>query len=140
LTVHILTRGRALAAALALVAAQACSFSVSTANLSSLKLGKDKDAAQETSTFKPSDLVYAVAVVSNAGEDVKVKGRLAVVDVEGEKAGPIPSTESTVDLPGGGTASFTLSPPPSGWPAGKYKIEVLVNGTSAGSKDFEVAP
>jgi hypothetical protein len=27
---------------------------------------------------------------------------------------------------------------PSGWPKGKYKVEILLNGAPAGSEDFEV--
>ena len=27
---------------------------------------------------------------------------------------------------------------PSGWPVGKYKVEVSVDGSPAGSKEFEV--
>ena len=29
---------------------------------------------------------------------------------------------------------------PGGWPAGKYKVEIGVDGSPAGSKDFEVKP
>ena len=27
---------------------------------------------------------------------------------------------------------------PDGWPKGKYKVEITLNGTSVGSKDFEI--
>ena len=37
--------------------ALACNFSASTANISSLKVSKDKAASQETSTFAPTDTV-----------------------------------------------------------------------------------
>jgi hypothetical protein len=112
----------------------ACSFSASTANISSLKLGKDKSVGTETSTFSPSDTVYAVATIGNAPGKVKVKGRLVIEDAPGEK-GP----EDTVVLPGSGTATFTFTPPPSGFPAGKYKIEVTMMNENGEQKDQKSA-
>jgi hypothetical protein len=122
-----------------LVSAAACSFSVSTANLSSLKLSKDKGAAQETSKFATDDTIYGVAEVSNAPGKVKVNGRLIIDDVEGEQSGPVPGLEKTVDLPGSGTATFTFSPPPAGWPKGKYKVEVLMLNEGGEQKDQKTA-
>ena len=120
---------------LLMVTVSACHFSISTANLSSLKVAKDKSASQVTSNFGTSDTVYAVAVVSNAPSAVKVKGRLAVEDVPGQKSGPIPQFETSVDLPGSGTATFTFSPPTAGWPKGKYKVEVFMLNEDGEQKD-----
>ena len=38
-----------------IIASMACNFSVSTANLSDLKFGKDKDANGAGTAFKPED-------------------------------------------------------------------------------------
>lgn len=119
------------------VAASACSFS--TANLSGLKVGKDKGVTQETSSFGANDTIYSIAEISNAPGNVKVTGRLAVEDVEGQPSGPIPGLEKTLDLPGSGTADFTFSPPSAGWPKGKYKIEVLMLNESGEQKDQKSA-
>ena len=123
----------AIATGLLLAVVLACN--VSTANLSSLKIGKDKTASSESSTFGPNDTVYAVGTVSNAPGKVKVKGLLAFEDVEGQKAGPIPGLEKTLDLEGSGTATYTFTPPPEGWPKGKYKIEVILMDESGTQKD-----
>ena len=122
-----------------LLAELACTFSVSTANISSLKLGKDKSVSQETSAFSPSDTIYAVPVISNAPDKVKVKGYLVVEDVPGQQSGPISGLESTVELPGSGSATFTFSPPASGWPKGKYKLEVLMLNEKGEQKDQKTA-
>lgn len=108
---------------------------VSTANLSSLKIGKDKAVSSESSSFGPNDTVYAVGTVSNAPGKVKVKGLLAFEDVEGQKPGPVPGLEKTLDLEGSGTATYTFTPPPDGWPKGKYKIEVILMDESGAQKD-----
>jgi hypothetical protein len=107
-----------------------CKFSASTANISGLKIGKDKSVGAETSTFAPNDIVYAVATISNSPGKVKVKGRLVPEDAPGEK-GP----EDTVELPGSGTATFTFTPPASGFPPGKYKIEVIMMNEEGEQKD-----
>lgn len=124
---------------LLLVADLACNFSVSTANISSLKLGKDKSVSQEASSFSTGDTIYAAAVISNAPGNVKVKGRMVVEDVAGQQSGPIPGLETTVDLAGSGTATFTFSPPTAGWPKGKYKLEALMLNENGEQKDQETA-
>lgn len=111
-----------------------CNFSASTANISGLKLSKDKAAATETSTFAPNDTVYAVATIGNSMSKVKVKGRLIVEDAPGEK-GP----EDTVELPSSGTATFTFTPPATGFPPGKYKIEVIMMNENGEQKDTKSA-
>jgi hypothetical protein len=119
--------------------ALACNFSASTANISDLKLSKDQAGTQQTSSFAPADTVYAVATVSNAPGAVKVTGRLVIEAVEGEQSGPIPGLEKTLDLPGSGTATYTFTPPPSGFPAGKYKVEVLMLNEAGEQKDQKSA-
>jgi len=122
-----------------LVAVLACKFSASTANISALKLSKDKSASAETSTFEANDTVYAVATISNAPGKVKVKGRLSFEDVAGQQPGPIPGLETTLDLAGSGTATFNFTPPPDGWPKGKYKVEVMLLTEEGEQKDQKSA-
>ena len=127
----------AICSVLLLLVILACSMS--TANLSSLKVSKDKAGSSETSTFGPNDTVYVVGTVSNAPGKVKVKGLLAFDDVAGQQPGPIPGLEKTLDLEGSGTATYTFTPPPAGWPKGKYKVEVTLMDDSGAQKDQKSA-
>lgn len=122
-----------------LATALACNFSASTANISSLKLSKDKAATTEASSFAAADTIYAVAVISNAPDKLKAKGRLSAVQVEGLDAGPIPGAETTLDLPGSATATFTFTPPPAGWPPGSYKVDVEMLNEAGEKKDEKSA-
>lgn len=122
-----------------LATALACNFSASTANISSLKISKEKGAATETTTFAPNDTVYAVATISNAPGALKAKGILSAESVEGLEAGPIPGAQTTLDLPGSATANFTFTPPPTGWPAGRYKVDVHMLDESGEKKDEKSA-
>lgn len=132
-------RNAALALGLLIAFGLACNFSASTANISGLKLGKDKEAKSETSSFGASDTVYAVATVSNVPDKVKVKGRLVVEDVAGQETGPIPGLENTVELPSDGTATYNFTPPTAGWPKGKYKVEVIMTNEAGEQKDQKSA-
>ncbi len=118
--------------------AVACNFSASTANISDLKVGKDADVSQATTSFGAADTIHAVATVSNVPGTVKVTGRLVVEDVEGQQPGPT-GLEKTLELPGDGTAKFTFTPMPAGWPEGKYKIEVLLLDESGKQQDQKTA-
>jgi hypothetical protein len=115
----------------------ACNYS--TAHLSSLKIGKDRTVTNESSTFASTDPIYAVATVSNAPGKVQVKGQLVVEDVPGEKPGPVPTLAKTLDLDGSSTATFSFTPPANGWPAGKYKIEVIMLNDKGEQKDQKSA-
>lgn len=127
------------ASALLVGVALSCKFGATTANISSVKVGKDKPVSSETSTFAPSDTIYAVGTVSNSPGKVKVKGVVAFDDVSGQTAGPVPGAEATVELPGSGTATFTFTPPTIGWPAGKYKIEVTMTDDNGKQVDQKTA-
>jgi hypothetical protein len=118
--------------------ATACNFSASTAHINSVKTGKDKAMTQETATFAPTDTIYGVADIGNAGK-TKEKIRLIVVDVAGQQAGPIAALDQTVDLESGQNANFNYSPPPAGWPAGKYKVEVSMMDDAGVQKDQKTA-
>ena len=123
--------------------ATACSFSVSTANIGGLKMGKDEALQQETNTFEADDTLYSVVTIANNPGTVSVKGRLHVVEIEGQTPGPIQGLETTVTVLGSNTATFHFTKPNNGWPAGKYKFEALMlneNGETKDSKsqDFTV--
>lgn len=125
--------------AVLLLSASACNVSVSTAHISSLKLGKDQQASTETTKFASGDTIFAVADVSNVPSKVKVTGRLAVENVAGQNVGPIPGLEKTLDMAQSGTATFNFTPPPTGWPAGKYKVEVVMVNDAGEQKDQKSA-
>ena len=116
-----------------MVAALACK-SAPIDSISSVKIGNDKDVSTEHSSFGPKDTIYVVTVLSNAGK-AKVKGRVVVEDVAGANPGPIPGTEVTNELQFANNVTFTYTPPTRGWPAGKYKVEVILMNEDGEQKD-----
>lgn len=117
----------ALVFGLMLAAILACNFSATTANISSLKIGKDEEAKTEASEFKPSDVVYAVAQVSNTSDTHKVKARVLYDDVRGQDSGKlVPGLETTLDVPGARPVMLNFTGPAKNWLPGRYKIEVTM--------------
>jgi hypothetical protein len=117
----------ALALGLMLAAVLACNFSATTANLSSLKIGKDQEVKSEANEFKPSDVVYAVAQVSNTSDTHKVTARVLFDDVKGQDSGKVvPGLETTLDVPGARPVMLNFTGPGKNWPNGRYKIEVTM--------------
>ena len=126
----------ALSVAVVLTVASACSFT--TANISGLKLSKDKDGRNETNTFAPGDSIYARAAVSNVPSKVTLKFRLFTEDVEGQpKNSPVPQFDVSVEMPSDGVGTYSLTPPNAGWPVGKYRIDVAMLIESGEQKDQE---
>ena len=115
------------------LAASACNFSFSTANISNFKAAKDKAGTQETTSFKGGESLHAKAVVSNAGK-VSVKFYLLADEVAGLKKGDvIPGSEVKVDLPSSGTADFDVTFPPA-W-SGKYTVVADLLNESGDKKE-----
>jgi hypothetical protein len=126
----------ALCLGLILAAALACNFSASTANISSVKIGKDEKATTDTATFSPKDKVYVVATLSNTSDKWKIRCRLYFDDVAGQKNGEmVPESEKTLDLESAGTATFWYTWGGDGWPAGKYRAEVVMLNDKGEEKD-----
>ena len=123
-----------------LVTALACNFSASTANISSLKLSKDEAGKNEASSFGPGETVYAIAAVSNVPGKVKVKFRFFTEDVQGQPANaPVEAFDRTLEVSDDRYLHYFASPPPQGWPPGKYRIEAVMMTESGEQKDQESA-
>lgn len=130
----------ALGLGLVLAVALACNFNMSTANISSLKVGKDEKATTDTATFGPKDKVYLIATLSNTSSKHKMRCRLYFDDVKGQKSGEmIPESEKVIELPSAGTATFWYTWGGAGWPNGKYKAEVVMINEQGEEKDKKTA-
>jgi hypothetical protein len=107
-------------------------FKVATISLGKA-IGSDKTISEPATTFGPNDTIYASVASEGSAPSVTVKARWTYGD-----AGQLVSeSEQTIAPTGPAATEFHISKP-SGWPAGKYKVEISVDGTPAGSQDFEV--
>ena len=94
----------------------------------------DKTISGSTDSFKPNDTIYASIATEGSAPTAALKARWTY---QGGQV--VNESTQTIAATGDARTEFHVSKP-DGWPAGKYKLEVLVNGSSAATKDFEVAP
>ena len=93
----------------------------------------DKRISDKTDTFKPTDTIY----VSIATEGTSPGAVLAAHWTY--KDGVLVKHDETTIAPTGKAQTEFHIAKPGGWPAGDYKVEVMLDGASAGSKSFKVA-
>jgi hypothetical protein len=104
--------------------------------VTSVDLGKgitaDKMVANSTSDFSPRDTIYVSVATEGASAAASLKARWTFEDGQ-----VVDETTQSVAPTGPARTEFHISKP-SGWPVGKYKVEITLDGGLAGSKDFEV--
>lgn len=124
--------------ALALLALtfSACSFSFSTANISSFNFGKNESATPPATIFNVGEKIYAVAAVSNAMGKYKMKFNLTYDNVPGKSKGETIGTRD-IDFDGSSSVTFNFSSPLPG----DYKVEATLldeEGKEIGKKSGTV--
>lgn len=108
----------------------------STVAVTEIDLGRslntDLTIKDNTGEFRPTDVVYASVETKGSGS--------ATVGVRWTDANNQLIDETSRTITAGNEPArteFHISKP-DGWPVGRYRVTVFVNGTEAGFKDFEV--
>ena len=106
------------------------------ASIAEVQLGRhlsaDKRVSDATTTFSPRDTIYAVAVTQGSSPNATVTARWTY-----EEGGQVVKEDSrSIAASGTEATEFHISKP-SGWPKGKYRVTLTLNGSTE-SKDFEV--
>ncbi len=95
-------------------------------------IGLDRRVTAETDDFRPSDTIYAVITTDGSAANAPLTARWIFQDGQ-----TVEESTQTISPTGPAFTEFHISKP-SGWPEGKYKVEILLNGASVGTKEFEV--
>jgi hypothetical protein len=106
-------------------------FRVASIELGSA-VGADKRVTAPTQTFTPSDKIYASVASEGSAASVTLSARWTYED------GQLVHEATETLAPSGPAVTEFHIEKPSGWPTGKYKVEIASNGQPAGSKEFEV--
>ncbi len=108
----------------------------SAVRVSDVKLGRaigaDKRLTEETDDFRPTDVIYAVVETQGSGSPAALQARWTYEDGQ-----VVDESRQNISAAGGDFTEFHISKP-SGWPKGKYKVEILLDGQPADTEDFEV--
>jgi hypothetical protein len=106
--------------------------------VSRIDLGNAIDAQKRvpapSAVFAPTDTIYASIQTDGAAPKVTLLARWTYED------GQVVSEGSEVIAPTGPAATEFHITKPSGWPAGRYQVEITADGAPAGSQAFEVKP
>lgn len=114
--------------------------STATAMVTAIDLGNsagsDMRIAAPMTSFGKMDTIIAAVSTSTSQANATVPGKLAAKWTYQD--GQVINEESRdVNLLGDGVTDFQISKP-GGWPAGKYKLEISLDGRMVQGKDFEV--
>ena len=96
-------------------------------------VGSDKKVGNQTTTFGVRDTMYVAVITDGAARDAKLTTKWTFNDRQ-----VVDESSQTISPSGGETATEFHVVKKSAWPKGKYKVEVMLNGVSAGTKDLEV--
>jgi hypothetical protein len=120
------------------LAASALGFAQGPARMSEMRTSRSVDPKIQ-SPINPSATfglqpvpIFITARIADA--PAATKARIAAVYLEG--AAKQVAVYDYPNLNGSGYISFKLSPPPSGWPKGKYRAEFFLDGAFRGSIGF----
>ena len=95
-------------------------------------LKADKTISDTSNSFKANDTIYASIATVGTAPTAVLKARWTYQDGQ-----VVNESTQTIAPTGDARTEFHISKP-DGWPTGKYKLEVFLNGSSAATKDFEV--
>jgi hypothetical protein len=95
-------------------------------------IGADKRVTTPTTTFGRRDTIYVSVATEGAAPSKTVAAKWTFQN------GKVVKEQSEAIAPSGPAATEFHIAKASPWPVGKYKVEITVDGTSAGSKDFEI--
>ena len=105
-------------------------------NVTAVELGNAVDADRRvrapTTSFAPSDTIYASIRSEGSGPDVTLTARWSYQD------GQVVEETSQVIVPRGPAATEFHISKADGWPTGQYKLEVIANGAPVATKEFSV--
>ena len=96
-------------------------------------IGDDKKIKEASTVFAPKEMIYVVILTEGVAPKATLKARWTYGD-----KGTLVNEETRDISPSGPAATEFHIAKPSGWPAGKYKVEVSADGTVVGTKEFEV--
>lgn len=112
-----------------------------TASVNSVDLGNavgaDMRVTAPMSTFAPKDTIYAAVSTGTSDPAASVAGKLGAKWTHVDSNQTVHEETKDLTFAGDGVTDFQISKP-DGWPAGKYKVEIMLDGAVVQTREFEV--
>lgn len=100
-------------------------------------VGADNRVAAPATTFAPKDTIYASVTTRTSDAMATVPGKLAArwTFQDGQT---VHEESRDLSITGDGTTTAFQVSKPDGFPVGRYKVEISLDGSVVQSKEFEV--
>ena len=112
-----------------------------TASVSAVDLGNavgaDMRVTAPMSSFAPKDTIYAAVMTATSDPAASVAGKLGAKWTHVDSNQVVHEDSKDLTFAGDGVTDFQISKP-DGWPTGKYKVEILLDGNVVQTRVFEV--
>ena len=111
-----------------------------TVSVTSVDLGNAIDASKRVTTpvttFAANDTIHASVATTSSDPTMPQRGQLTARWTF-EDGQLVDELSSDFDFTGTGNTAFQVSKP-DGWPLGRYKVEILLNGEVVQTREYEV--
>ena len=113
-----------------------------TASVNSVDLGNavgaDMRVTAPMSSFSPKDAtIYAAVSTGTSDPAASVAGKLGAKWTHVDSSQVVHEESKDITFAGDGVTDFQISKP-DGWPTGKYKVEISLDGAVVQTREFEV--
>ncbi|HVF35651.1 MAG TPA: hypothetical protein VND91_10055 [Candidatus Saccharimonadia bacterium] len=95
-------------------------------------VGADNRVMTPAMAFAPADTIYAAVSTNGAAPSSTITARWTFQDGQ-----VVNESSQTIAPTGPAVTTFNIAKP-DGWPAGRYKVEILIDGKSVGQREFDV--
>lgn len=95
-------------------------------------IGADKRITDGTDNFGVRDTIYVAVTTEGTSTNANLTAKWTF---NGTQA--VNESSETISPTGTAVTEFHITKP-TAWPKGNYKVDILVNGAPAGSKEFEI--
>jgi outer membrane murein-binding lipoprotein Lpp len=99
--------------------------------------GPDMKVTAPTATFAPKDTIIAAVSTRTADPAATAAGTLGAKWTHLDSSQTVHEESKDVNFSGPGVTDFQISKP-DGWPTGRYKVEISLDGNIVQTREFEV--
>lgn len=100
-------------------------------------VGADMRVAAPMGTFAPKDTIHAAVMTATSDPAASVAGKLGAKWTHVDSNQVVHEDSKDLTFAGDGVTDFQISKP-DGWPTGKYKVEIMLDGNVVQTREFEV--
>ena len=112
-----------------------------TASVNSVDLGNavgaDMRVTAPMTSFAPKDTIIAAVATGTSDPAASVAGKLGAKWTHVDSSQVVHEETKDVTFAGDGVTDFQINKP-DGWPTGKYKVEISLDGAVVQTREFEV--